>query len=76
MRRPPSPLLVYVAHPVGAGAARAANLTRAQRWLAYLIAEYPEHAFVAPWLAYCEALEETAANRARGLRDDRAVQRW
>ena len=70
------PQLGYVAHPVGAGPDRTANLARVRRWLRYLIARYPDLALVVPWLPYCDVLEEAPEHRARGLRDDRAVQRW
>lgn len=62
--------LGYVAAPVGAGADRAENLRRVLRWLPWLVANYPDHAFLIPWLPYCQAFEETPEHRARGIEDD------
>jgi hypothetical protein len=49
------------------------NLARARRWLAALIANVPDVAWCMPWLPYLSVLEETPANRERGLRDDCAI---
>lgn len=69
--------LAYLAHPLGPdGPARVENIARAKRWLAFLIAAYPDTAFVCSWVAYAEVLTESPENRARGMRDGREVQRW
>lgn len=60
----------YVAHPVGAGADRADNIQRAIRWHAYLVGAYEDRVLSMPWLPYVLSLPETAACRARGMRDD------
>jgi hypothetical protein len=67
--------VVYVAHPVGADTATgiAANVARAHRWLAWLLAAEPDVAFCMPWAPYVATLPEDAHNRARGLRDDLAM---
>lgn len=62
--------VAYVAHPVGQEPARAANLIRLRRWMAWLIPQHPNFALVAPWALYCDVLDETPENRARGIRDD------
>lgn len=64
--------LAYVAHPVGAdGPRRVANLERASRWIRWLVVQHEAIAFIAPWLAYCQVLDES--HRARGMRDNFAV---
>lgn len=71
------PSLAYLAAPLGPdGPQRVENIARAKRWLRYLIATYPDVAFVAPWILYAEVLSEAPENRARGMRDGREVQRW
>lgn len=68
----------YLAHPVGAAdrAGVAANLARAGRWLAWLLAHEPDTAVTAPWLATMLAGVQDDCNpehRARGMRDNLAV---
>lgn len=65
--------ICYVAHPVGVEPERTENLERTRRWLRYLIAIYPDRAFALPWLPYCQVLDETPVNRARGIADDLAM---
>lgn len=64
--------LYYVAHPVGSDTTQGIrdNLERAQRWFRWLVQSFPDAAFTMPWLPYCLVLEETEANRERGIRDD------
>lgn len=67
--------LWYLAHPVGAAdrAGVEANLARAGRWLAFLLAVEPGVAIVAPWLATMLAGVQDDMNpehRARGMRDN------
>lgn len=74
------PVLVYLAHPVGAvdAAGVEANLGRARQWLRWLI-DLPNPAvgriaWVLPWWAYVDALGDGAPRyRERGLRDTLAV---
>lgn len=66
-------MIIYIAHPVGDGPDRPANLLRARRWFGWLLEEYPRDALVMPWLLYCEELDETPSARRRGLRDDLLV---
>lgn len=63
-------MIYYVAHPLGTGEARLANLARVKRWLAWLIKTYPDDAFCCPWVAYAESLPDDPASHARGLNDD------
>lgn len=65
--------VLYVAHPVAGDVP--ANVARALRWLAWLMAEHPGVCFVAPWIAAIQAGEDDddPAQRARGLEDDCAV---
>lgn len=65
-------MIIYMAHPVGHDPERDENLARARRWFRWLLDEYPQDAIAVPWLAYCSALDETPANRERGIRDDLA----
>ena len=69
--------IIYFAHPVGAPTLEgvAANLASARRWLALLLEVWTDVALCAPWLPYLDVLEDTGANRARGLRDDLAIAR-
>lgn len=71
------PLVVYLAHPVGAPTERGveANLRRARDWLSILIARCPDVAWCVSWLPYLDVLEDNATNRVRGLRDDCAMVR-
>lgn len=68
-------MLIYVAAPVGRGPERAANLERARRWFPWLVRQHPDDALLAPWMTYCQVLDETPENRARGMRDDLEVLR-
>lgn len=47
---------------------RRINLDRTYRWLKFLADALPDCAFMAPWTAYCEALDEDTY-RERGMRD-------
>lgn len=72
--------LWYLAHPVGAAdrAGVEANLARAGRWLAFLLAVEPNVAIIAPWLATMLAGVQDDANpehRRRGMRDNLAAAR-
>lgn len=82
MTRQPVPFRVpvwYFAHPVGnarlTSATVAENIARAKRWLRWLIDREPAVAFAAPWIPHVECIgsDGTAAQRARGLRDDISV---
>ena len=48
----------------------AANLAAARAWLRFLIDACPDVAFCVSWLPYLDVLEDSGANRERGLRDD------
>lgn len=62
--------VIYVAHPVGCGEDRDANLERARRWLAWLLVAFPDWALNISWLPYCEVMDESPPNRDRGMRDN------
>ena len=64
--------VIYLAHPVGARTEDGimANLASARSWLRTLIAECPNVAWCVSWLPYLDVLEDSGANRERGLRDD------
>lgn len=76
----PQPIVVYLAHPVGAvdAAGVEQNLRHARRWLRWLI-DVPNPAvgrisWCAPWLPYVEVLGDGATEyRERGLRDTLAM---
>lgn len=75
----PQPIVVYLAHPVGAADAAGveSNLRHARTWLRWLI-DLPNLAtgrisWCAPWLAYVETLGDAPHYRERGLRDTIAV---
>lgn len=60
--------IVYMAHPVQGDPA---NLDRAERWLRWLIKNFQELDFVAPWIYYFRALDDKLPeDRARGLAFD------
>lgn len=64
--------LVYIAHPLGAGPDRKANLQRAARWCAWAAVKRG----VAPsasWIVLAGVLPETPENRALGLECDFAA---
>lgn len=62
----------YMAHPVAGDVA--ANLERAERWLAWLMRMNPDAAIVAPWIAGCRIGDDAdPAQRERGLLDCEAV---
>ena len=58
--------IAYVAHPLS-GPDRASNIARAQRWYGWLLRTFPGRGFVMDWALYAEQLDDTPANRARGL---------
>lgn len=60
--------VVYVAHPLGGGVDRGANLSRAARWVAW--AALQGVAPVADWILIALHLPETPEHRARGLAVD------
>lgn len=63
---------VFLSHPVSGDVA--GNLRRAKQWLRWLIEREPNCAFLAGWIVYCEALDDSSpTERARGLRDSCAV---
>jgi hypothetical protein len=73
------PVLVYLAHPVGAPdrAGVEAHLAAAGRWLRWFV-ELPGDpcrriAWCLPWLAYAHALPDVQPYRERGLRDGGAA---
>ena len=74
------PVLVYLAHPVGAPdrAGVEAHLAAFRRWLTYLV-ELPDDAcrriaWCAPWVPYAQALpDDQPQYRARGMRDTLAA---
>lgn len=68
-------MIYYLAHPLGTGGTRLANLARVKRWLAWLLKTYPDHSFCCPWVAYAEALSDEPASHERGLRDDLEILR-
>lgn len=59
--------IAYMMHPYGG---RRENLERAKRWFRWLIKTFPDVQFTAPWILWCETLEETPENRARGIAFD------
>lgn len=63
---------IYLAHPVGAPThdGIAANLESARRWLKLLIDGCPDVAWCVSWLPYLDVIDDSGANRERGLRDD------
>ena len=68
--------LVYMAHPIGAATVEAVllNIARAERWFRALCLAEPDVAFLASWLPYVKALDDTnQTHRARGIRDDHAI---
>lgn len=73
------PVLIYVAHPVGApdAAGVEAHMGQFARWLRYLLALPAQHArriaWQAPWAAYVHALGDDREYRARGMRDTLAA---
>jgi hypothetical protein len=75
-----APIVVYLAHPVGApdAAGVEANLQRARQWLRWLI-DLPNPAvqriaWCVPWWAYVDTLGDGARHyRERGLRDTLAA---
>lgn len=51
------------------------NVDRALAWLRFLV-DHTEWSISAPWIAYCQALDDTVpAHRARGIRDSQAMAR-
>lgn len=64
--------LAYMAHPVGAYGKHTikSNLDRARLWLRWCIDTYPGHAIIAPYIDYCDVLDdENLAHRERGIED-------
>lgn len=51
---------------------RRLNLDRSYRWIKWLVDTLPDNAILAPWLPYCEALDEDTY-RDRGIRDGKAM---
>lgn len=51
---------------------RRVNLERAAVWFQFLADALPDHAILAPWIAYCHALDEEHY-RERGMRDGKAI---
>ena len=73
------PVLVYVAHPVGAvdRAGIEANLAALGSWLRFLV-DLPDAtsrriAWCAPWAAYAHAMPDVQPYRARAMRDGTAA---
>jgi hypothetical protein len=65
-------MLIYLAHPVSGDVA--GNLESCRAIMLDLMGRYPHHAFVAPWITYCEILDDDdPEQRARGMRDDLVV---
>lgn len=62
--------LAYMCHCYGG---KTENLIKAKRWLKWCLAAFPEIDFDAPWILWCEVLDETTANRERGLKFDEEV---
>lgn len=73
LRPLPPAAVAYLAHPVGQDPDRADNLERARRWIKYLV-DTTDHAICAPWLPYCQTLDESTY-RPRGMRDNMATLR-
>lgn len=61
--------VIYMAHPVG-GAYRELNIERAKRWFCWLVSSFDDVAIMVPWMPYILTLDESPANRDRGIRDD------
>ena len=60
---------VYLAHAVAGDVA--GNIIDAKWWFGWLVHEYPHIAISAPWITYCEVLDdEIVEHRLRGTRDD------
>ena len=61
--------VAYVAHKVAGDVE--ANIADAKRWIQWLIHFHRGMAFCAPWITYCEVLNDSDLDhRARGMRDD------
>jgi hypothetical protein len=67
-----SRLSVYVAHPLGAGPDRDANLHNGAPWCAWL-AEHFDIAPQAPWVVLASVWDESPENRKRGIECDLAT---
>lgn len=67
-----SRLSVYVAHPLGAGPDRDANLRNGALWCAWL-AEHFDIAPQAPWVVLASVWDESPENRKRGIECDLAT---
>jgi hypothetical protein len=64
--------VVYLAHPLGAGAAREPNRRAAARWVAWATRTHAV-AVIADWIILSGELPETPANHALGLAADLAL---
>lgn len=62
--------LCYVAHPLGAGEDRAANIEAATTVLAELQWENPDRVFVASWITLARRWPEDSKHRAAGISAD------
>lgn len=61
--------IAWMAHPLSGDIA--GNLARAERWLKWLLATFPDVDFVADWILYCRVLDDTnPVDRERGLQMD------
>lgn len=65
--------LCYVAHPLGGGEDRDANIEAAGAILAVLQKMYPEKVFVASWITLARYYPETPENREAGIKADLAL---
>lgn len=63
-------MIVYLAHPVGAGADRDQNLVNTQKWFLWLF-HNTDWTIQVPWFIYVSNLTEE--HRARAMRDDLRV---
>lgn len=61
--------IVYMAHPLGDGAARSVNLARARIWYRWISTNF-DVAVSADWVLLASLWEETPRNRQRGLAMD------
>jgi hypothetical protein len=64
--------LAWMAHPLSGDIP--GNLARAERWMKWLLATFPDVDIVADWILWCRVLDDTnPVDRERGLRFDEEI---